>query len=177
MMSRKQRRLWIVAACGIGLSTGVGLMLFAFSSSLSYFMSPREVLLKHPAPGDIFRLGGIVQVGTVVKGQRNDKPYTSFRITDGQASIPVVYTGILPDLFRQGQGVVTIGSMAPGEHEFIADTVLAKHGASYMPADVEQALKKAGKWNPKFGPPPNAAIWNDKTPQQIEAENQGSQRQ
>jgi len=172
MMTRKQRRLWIVIACGIGLSTAVALMLVAFSSSLSYFLSPRQVLLKHPAPGDVFRLGGVVQVGTVVKAQRGGHPYTKFRVTDGQASIPVIYTGILPDLFRQGQGVVTIGSMAPGDKEFVADMVLAKHGASYMPADVEQALKKAGKWNPKFGPPPNAATWNDKTPKQIEAANQ-----
>ncbi|MDD2877705.1 MAG: cytochrome c maturation protein CcmE [Acidiphilium sp.] len=173
MMSRKQRRLWLVIACGIGVSSATALMLVAFRSSLSFFLSPNEVLVKHPSPGMVFRLGGVVQADTVVMGTRDNKPYTTFRITDGQASIPVVYTGILPGLFRQGQGVVTIGAMTKGDREFVADTVLAKHGASYMPADVEQALRKAGKWNPKFGPAPNAATWDDKSPRTIEADNNG----
>ncbi|MGC8531703.1 MAG: cytochrome c maturation protein CcmE [Acidiphilium sp.] len=169
MMTRKARRLWIVVVCGLFASTATALMLVAFRSSLSYFLSPQEVLVKHPRPGEIFRLGGVVQVGTVVMSHRDGKPLTRFRITDGQASIPVVFTGILPDLFRQGQGVVTIGSMTSHGEVFRADTVLAKHGASYMPADVEQALRASGKWNPKFGPAPNAATWDDKTPQQIVA--------
>ncbi|ABQ32043.1 MULTISPECIES: cytochrome c maturation protein CcmE [Acidiphilium] len=173
MMSRKKRRLWIVIACGIGLSTAVALMLFAFRSSLSFFMSPEQVAARHPPPGRVFRLGGIVQANTVVMGTRNGAPYTTFRITDGRASIPVVYTGVLPGLFRQGQGVVTIGAMAKGDSEFMASTVLAKHGADYMPRDVEMALRKAGKWNPKFGPPPNAGAWDDKSPAQIEASNNG----
>ncbi len=84
---------------------------------------------------------------------------TSFRVTDGQASIPVTFTGVLPDLFREGQGVVAIGSMdATGT--FAADEILAKHGADYMPKDVEEALQKSGKWNPKYGPPPAADTWN-----------------
>lgn len=170
MMSRKKRRLWLVIACGIGLSSAVALMLVAFRSSLSFFLSPQEVLAKHPAPGMVFRLGGVVQAGTVVMGTRDGKPFTTFRVTDGQAAIPVVFTGVLPGLFRQGQGVVTIGAMARGDREFIASTVLAKHGASYMPRDVEQALRRAGKWNPKFGPPPNAATWDDKSPRAIEAD-------
>lgn len=168
-MSRKQRRLWIVIACGVGLSTATALMLVAFRSSLSYFLSPREVVAQHPPPGQQFRLGGIVQVGTVDKGQRNGKPYTTFRVTDGQASVPVVYSGVLPGLFRQGQGVVTIGRMTSGDREFVASMVLAKHGANYMPPAVEKALKTAGKWNPKYGPPPNAASWDAKSPEQIEA--------
>jgi cytochrome c-type biogenesis protein CcmE len=106
-----------------------------------------------------FRLGGIVQVGTVATTIDAGTPTTSFRVTDGQASIPVTFTGVLPDLFREGQGVVAIGSMTTAGN-FSADEVLAKHGASYMPKDVEQALEKAGKWNPKYGPPPAAATWN-----------------
>ncbi|HUW79573.1 MAG TPA: cytochrome c maturation protein CcmE, partial [Acidocella sp.] len=86
-------------------------------------------------------------------------PTTSFRVTDGQASIPVTFTGLLPDLFREGQGIVAIGAMTSAG-TFSADQVLAKHGASYMPKDVEQALKNAGKWNPKYGPPPAADTWN-----------------
>lgn len=170
MMTRKKRRLWIVIACGAGLSVATALMLVAFRSSLTFFMSPHQVLARNPPPGDTFRLGGIVQVGTVVESQRGGRPYTRFSITDGQASIPVVFTGVLPGLFRQGQGVVTIGSMAP-DHRFMAASVLAKHGSTYMPLAVEQALKKSGKWNPKFGPPPPAGTWDTKAPRAIMADN------
>jgi cytochrome c-type biogenesis protein CcmE len=106
-----------------------------------------------------FRLGGIVQVGSVNTTIAGGTPTTHFRVTDGQASIPVTFTGVLPDLFREGQGVVAIGSMTSGD-SFSADEVLAKHGASYMPKDVEQALQNAGKWNPKYGPPPAPSTWN-----------------
>jgi cytochrome c-type biogenesis protein CcmE len=171
MMTRKKRRLWIVLACGLGLSTATALMLVAFRSSLTFFMSPQQVLASRPSPGSTFRLGGIVQVGTVVESQRDGRPYTRFRITDGRASIPVVYTGVLPGLFREGQGVVTVGSMAPGGKRFRAANVLAKHGSTYMPLAVEQALKKSGKWNPKFGPPPPAGTWDSKSPRAIVADN------
>jgi cytochrome c-type biogenesis protein CcmE len=159
MRAPKKRRLYLVLACGICLSAAAALSLAAFSSTLTYFLSPHEVLAKSPAPGMSFRLGGIVQVGTVATAIANGTPTTSFRVTDGQASIPVTFTGLLPDLFREGQGVVAIGSMS-ANGSFAADEVLAKHGASYMPKDVEQALKNAGKWNPKYGPPPAADTWN-----------------
>jgi cytochrome c-type biogenesis protein CcmE len=159
MNARKKRRLYLFAACAIGVGSATALSLTAFSSTLTYFLSPREVLAKDPAPGMSFRLGGIVQVGTVTTTVSDGTPTTSFRVTDGQASIPVTYSGVLPDLFREGQGVVAIGSMT-SNNTFSADEVLAKHGASYMPKDVEQALKDAGKWNPKYGPPPAASTWN-----------------
>lgn len=159
MRAPKKRRLYLVLACGICLSAATALSLAAFSSTLTYFLSPHEVLAKNPAPGMSFRLGGIVQVGTVATAIASGTPTTSFRVTDGQASIPVTFTGLLPDLFREGQGVVAIGSMS-ANGSFAADEVLAKHGASYMPKDVEQALKNAGKWNPKYGPPPAADTWN-----------------
>jgi cytochrome c-type biogenesis protein CcmE len=159
MNARKKRRLYLFAACAIGVGSATALSLSAFSSTLTYFLSPREVLTKNPTPGLSFRLGGIVQVGTVATTVLNGTPTTHFDVTDGQASIPVTFSGVLPDLFREGQGVVAIGSMTD-QHSFNADEVLAKHGASYMPKDVEQALKDAGKWNPKFGPPPDAATWN-----------------
>ena len=171
MMTRKKRRLWIVLACGLGLSTATALMLVAFRSSLTFFMSPQQVMAENPAPGSTFRLGGIVQVGTVVESQRGGRPYTRFRITDGRASIPVSFTGALPGLFREGQGVVTVGAMAPGEREFRAETVLAKHSADYMPKGVEEALRKSGKWNPKFGPPPPPGTWDNKAPRAIMADN------
>jgi cytochrome c-type biogenesis protein CcmE len=159
MRAPKKRRLYLVLACGICLSAATALSLAAFSSTLTYFLSPHEVLTKNPAPGMSFRLGGIVQVGTVATAIANGTPTTSFRVTDGQASVPVTFTGLLPDLFREGQGVVAIGSMS-ANGSFAADEVLAKHGASYMPKDVEQALKDSGKWNPKYGPPPAADTWN-----------------
>ena len=161
MRARKKRRLYILLACGLGLGSSAALSLAAFSSSLTYFLSPRQALLNPPAPGVSFRLGGIVQAGTVSTHVGSDGvPTATFRITDGQASIPVTYSGVLPDLFREGQGIVAIGRMRQGGNVFAADEVLAKHGASYMPRDVEQALKSAGKWNPKYGPPPAAASWN-----------------
>jgi cytochrome c-type biogenesis protein CcmE len=134
-------------------------MLAAFSSSLTYFLSPREVIQKHPGQGMEFRLGGIVQVDTVFTTTTDGTPTTIFHVTDGRASVPVSFTGVLPDLFREGQGVVAIGSMGPGG-VFRAGEVLAKHGAAYMPKDVEQSLKEAGKWDPKYGPPPTASTWN-----------------
>ncbi len=157
--ARKKRRLYLFFACALAVGGAAALSLTAFSSTLTYFLGPRQVLAKAPAPGLSFRLGGIVQVGSVNTSIVAGTPTTHFRVTDGQASIPVVFSGVLPDLFREGQGVVAIGSMSAGGG-FVADEVLAKHGASYMPKDVEQALKDAGKWNPKFGPPPDASTWN-----------------
>ncbi len=159
MRSRKKRRLYLLLACAVAVGSATALSLTAFSSTLTYFLGPREVLAKDPAPGMSFRLGGIVQVGSVNTVISDGTPTTHFRVTDGQASVPVTFTGVLPDLFREGQGVVAIGSMTTGG-KFSADEVLAKHGASYMPKDVEESLKDAGKWNPKFGPPPDASTWN-----------------
>ncbi len=159
MRPAKKRRLVLLLACGLGLGSATALSLAAFSSTLTYFLSPRQVLAKAPAVGDSFRLGGIVQVGTVATVTQAGTPVTSFRVTDGRASVPVTFAGVLPDLFREGQGVVAIGAMT-GDGRFAADEVLAKHGESYMPPDVEQALKHAGKWDPRFGPPPAAATWN-----------------
>lgn len=117
-------------------------------------------MAKAPPPGDIFRLGGIVQVGTISSTLKGDIPTTYFSVTDGQAAIKVTYTGVLPDLFRAGQGVVVIGALKKNG-VFRADEVLAKHGADYMPKDVEEALKHSGQWNPAYGPPPDPRRWND----------------
>ncbi|MGE4481666.1 cytochrome c maturation protein CcmE [Acidocella sp.] len=160
MRTPKRRRLYLVLACLVCLGGAVALGLAAFSSSLTYFLSPRQVEAKPPPPGRSFRLGGIVEVGTVSTSVTNGIPTTHFAVTDGRAAVRVAFTGVLPDLFREGQGVVAIGSMRPGGG-FVADEVLAKHGADYMPKDVEQALKESGKWDPRFGPPPNASAWDD----------------
>jgi len=159
MRTPKKRRLYLVLACGLCFSAAVALSLAAFSSSLTYFLSPRQVVAKPPAPGQSFRLGGVVEAGSVATTLAGETPTTHFVVTDGRAAVNVTFTGVLPDLFREGQGVVAIGSMGP-TGSFVADEVLAKHGAAYMPKDVEQSLKEAGKWDPKFGPPPDADSWN-----------------
>lgn len=161
-MTRKRRRLWIVLACGLGVGSGSALALSAFSSGLVFFMMPSDLASKAPAPGRTFRLGGLVQQGSVEKTSLDGKPDTKFRVTDGKASVEVNYVGILPDLFREGQGVVAVGRMVPGG-TFTASEVLAKHDATYMPKDVAEALKKRGLWNPASGPPPPASTWNDMT--------------
>lgn len=134
--------------------------LAAFSSSLTYFLSPRQVEAKPPPVGETFRLGGIVEAGTVSAVIHNGVPVISFAVTDGKAAVKIAYSGVLPDLFRAGQGVVVIGALEKNG-TFLADEVLAKHGADYMPKDVEEALKNSGKWNPAFGPPPNPSSWNE----------------
>jgi cytochrome c-type biogenesis protein CcmE len=145
MRARKKRRLYLVLACGIGLGSATALTLVAFSSTLTYFLGPKEVLQKKPTPGMSFRLGGIVQAGTVATTITNGIPTTTFRVTDGQASIPVTYSGVLPDLFREGQGVVATGAF-DGKGVFVATTILAKHDERYMPREVVDSLKKQGRW-------------------------------
>ena len=101
----------------------------------------------------------MVEAGSVQRGEADGQPEAHFRITDGKTAVSVAYTGILPDLFREGQGVVTLGAMRP-DGSFQASEVLAKHDETYMPKDVADALKKNGLWNPAKGPPPPASTWD-----------------
>ena len=158
-MTRKRRRLGVVLACALGLGSATALMLAAFSDSLVFFLSPSQLAEKAPGPGRSFRLGGLVEQGSVRKETIAGKPLALFRITDGAATVEVSYGGILPDLFREGQGVVTLGVLQP-DGTFKAAEVLAKHDETYMPKDVADALKATGRWNPGGGPPPPATIWN-----------------
>jgi cytochrome c-type biogenesis protein CcmE len=153
-VTRKRRRLWILLACGLGLGSATALALFAFRDNLVFFLAPSDLASKAPSPGRTFRLGGLVEQGSVQRSTDDGHPAAQFRITDGGASVEVTYVGILPDLFREGQGVVTLGAT------FRASEVLAKHDETYMPKDVADALKKSGHWNPSSGPPPPAATWN-----------------
>ena len=162
-MTRKRRRLWILLACGLGLGSAATLALFAFSDSLVFFLAPSDLATKAPAPGRTFRLGVLVEQGSVQRATENGRPTARFRIDDGAASVEVTYIGILPGLFREGQGVVTLGAMQP-DGTFRASEVLAKHDETYMPKDVADALKKSGHWNPTAGPPPPAATWNTMQP-------------
>jgi cytochrome c-type biogenesis protein CcmE len=157
-MTRKRRRLWIVLACGVGLGSAAALTLSAFSDNLVFFVSPSD-LAKRAQEGRSVRLGGLVAEGSVHRETRNGQPAVTFDVTDGRATVRVRYAGILPDLFREGQGVVMLGAMQSGG-TFRADEVLAKHDESYMPKDVAEALKKSGHWNPAAGPPPPAATWD-----------------
>ena len=146
-MTRKQRRLTLIGA-GLGvLALAVGLVLYALSGSIVFFNSPTDIVEKHVAPGARIRLGGLVQPGSLKRG---DNLAVRFEVTDGKTSVPVAYTGILPDLFREGQGVVTEGALDAGG-TFKADNVLAKHDERYMPKEVADALKKQGHWQGETG--------------------------
>ncbi len=140
-MTRKRRRLTIVLAGMVLLSGAVALVLAALDENLSYFYSPSE--LAEAPHGRAIRLGGLVEEDSV---ERQAGSLTvSFRITDLTASVPVTYSGLLPDLFREGQGVITEGTLG-ADGVFVAREVLAKHDENYMPREVADALKKSGQW-------------------------------
>ena len=141
-MTRKQRRLALIGS-GLGvLGLAAALVLFALKDSIVFFNSPTDVVEKRIAPGSRIRLGGLVKQGSLTRG---DNLTVRFEVTDGNKSVPVSYTGILPDLFREGQGVVTEGAL-DARGPFKADSVLAKHDETYMPKEVADALKKQGHW-------------------------------
>jgi cytochrome c-type biogenesis protein CcmE len=151
-MTRKQRRL-ILLCSGLGvLAVAVALMLSAFRDSIVFFNSPSDVAEKHVAPGTRIRLGGLVKTGSLV---RNDNLRIRFEVTDGNREVPVAYQGVLPDLFREGQGVVAEGAL-DGAGMFNADTILAKHDETYMPKEVADALKKSGHWKDDYASRPAA---------------------
>jgi cytochrome c-type biogenesis protein CcmE len=157
-MTRKRRRLMIVLVCSIGLGSATALTLSAFSDNLVFFVSPSD-LAKSTPNGRQMRLGGLVEEGTVEKASAGGKAGVRFKVTDGAASVEVSYKGILPDLFREGQGVVVLGAVQK-DGVFQASEVLAKHDETYMPKEVADALKKSGRWNPATGSPPPASTWN-----------------
>ena len=144
-MTRKQRRAsFIIAAVGI-LGLALGLVLFALTETITYFKSPSDVVSEAVPAGQRFRLGGLVKDGSVKRGEGLD---VQFAVTDTLQSINVVYRGVLPDLFREGQGVVAEGRLE-ADGRFRADTVLAKHDETYMPPEVAKSLKDKGV---KLGP-------------------------
>jgi cytochrome c-type biogenesis protein CcmE len=152
-MTRKQRRLTIIGGSLAVLALAAALVLNAMRDSIVFFSTPTMVAEKHILQGRRFRLGGLVQPGTL---ERGDNLAVTFEIADGDAKLPVAYQGILPDLFREGQGVIAEGALdATGV--FRADTVLAKHDESYMPKDVADALKKQGHWKDDYGAKANGS--------------------
>jgi cytochrome c-type biogenesis protein CcmE len=162
-MTRKRRRMWIVLLCGLGLGTATALTLTAFEDNLVFFHSPSDLAAKQIPPGRNIRIGGLVEAGSVDRATTADgKMQIGFRVSDGAASLRVTYTGILPDLFREGQGVVAEGALNP-DGTFRASQVLARHDETYMPPEVADALKRSGHWQPGEPPPP-ARDWNTLRP-------------
>ena len=144
-MTRKQRRTALIATCLGVLAIATGLVLFALNDKITYFRTPSDIAENKVKPGERFRLGGLVAKGTVKKG---DGTRIEFDVTDTLKAQSVTYQGVLPDLFREGQGVVTEGIL-DAKGIFVADTVLAKHDENYMPPDVAKGLKDRGV---KLGP-------------------------
>ncbi|NUJ78596.1 cytochrome c maturation protein CcmE [Methylocystis sp. FS] len=140
-MTRKGKRLTLIAGAMAILGLAAGLMLFALRDNIVFFYTPSELAKKQTASGARLRIGGLVKEGTVVKNGQDVR----FTVTDKTSDLAVSYTGLLPDLFREGQGVVVDGVLQP-DGAFRADSVLAKHDERYMPRDVADALKKQGVW-------------------------------
>jgi cytochrome c-type biogenesis protein CcmE len=145
-MTRKQRRLVLIGSSLGVLALAAVLVLSALKDSIVFFNSPTDVVEKQVQPGARIRLGGLVKPGSL---ERGDNLAVRFEVTDGNRAVQVAYTGILPDLFREGQGVVTEGAL-DSAGLFRADSVLAKHDETYMPKEVADALKKQGHWKDDY---------------------------
>ena len=151
-MTRKRRRLYILGLFLLGLGTATALTLTAFQDSLVFFYSPSDLATKQIPPERNFRLGGLVELGSVERRSPDASRTVEvrFAITDLDKSVPVLYAGILPDLFREGQGVIANGRLG-ADGVFRARELLAKHDENYMPPEVAEALKKTGRWHEGMG--------------------------
>lgn len=143
-MTRKQRRTTFLATGFACFAVATVLVLFALEDKVTFFYSPSDLVAEPVSPDLRIRLGGLVVDGSVMK--LSDGITTTFVLTDGAAEVPVSFTGVLPDLFREGQGIIANGSFPDAAGPFVADEVLAKHDENYMPPEVADALKEAGHW-------------------------------
>lgn len=143
---KKKRRIQIIVLAFVALAGSTALIGYAMQDGINFFRSPSQIAADPPTPSEVFRIGGLVETGSVNRG--NGKTVT-FAVTDGGATIPVSYTGILPDLFGEGQGMVATGSLVTGT--FQATEILAKHDESYMPKEVIDALKEQGVYKAPNG--------------------------
>ena len=141
-MTRKQRRLTLIGVAGCLLAVALGLVLYAMNDTIVFFNSPADIQAKGVQPGTRIRLGGLVKEGSV---QRGADQQITFEVMDAEAAVKVNYKGLLPDLFREGQGIVAEGVLE-SSRVFRADSVLAKHDENYMPREVADSLKKQGHW-------------------------------
>ena len=142
--SRKQKRLAVIAGLALVIGLATTLVLVALRDQIVFFYSPSDIAAREVVPGQPIRLGGLVKDGSWVRNGDSN----AFVVTDGTAELSATYTGILPDLFREGQGVVAEGSMTP-DGKFLATNVLAKHDENYIPKEVVDALKASGEWRPE----------------------------
>jgi cytochrome c-type biogenesis protein CcmE len=138
---KKQRRIQIIALAVVALAGSTALIGYAMRDGINFFRAPAQVVADPPAEGEVFRIGGLVEEGSLVRGQGET---VTFKVTDGGASVPVRFTGVLPDLFSEGTGMVGLGTMVEGTFE--ASEILAKHDETYMPAEVIDALKEQGMY-------------------------------
>ena len=136
---KKQRRVQIIALAVVLLAGSTGLIGYAMRDGINFFRSPSQVYETPPVEGEVYRIGGLVEDGSLQRGQGET---ITFKVTDTKSSVPVSYTGVLPDLFAEGQGMVGTGSMVAGT--FVATEILAKHDETYMPSEVVDVLKEQG---------------------------------
>lgn len=144
---KKTRRIQIIALAFVALAGATALIGYAMRDGINFFRAPAQVVSEPPAEGEVFRLGGLVEEGSIVRGQGET---ITFRVTDGAESIPVAFTGVLPDLFSEGQGMIGTGQMVGGT--FQATEILAKHDETYMPKEVMDALKEQGVYQDPKAP-------------------------
>lgn len=140
---KKQRRIQVIALAAVALAVSTALIGYAMRDGINFFRAPSQVMEEPPAPSEVFRLGGLVEEGSLVRGQGET---VRFSVTDGGATIPVVFTGVLPDLFGEKQGMIGTGRYVNGVFE--ATEILAKHDETYMPKEVIDALKAQGVYEP-----------------------------
>ncbi|MBY5988515.1 MULTISPECIES: cytochrome c maturation protein CcmE [Roseovarius] len=143
---KKQRRIQVIAVTAIALILATGLIGYAMRDGINFFRSPSQVMAEPPSPSETFRIGGLVEEGTLVRGEGET---VTFSVTDGGASVPVRYTGVLPDLFGENEGMVGLGRYEDGV--FTATEILAKHDEEYMPKEVVDALKEQGVYQEPDG--------------------------
>jgi cytochrome c-type biogenesis protein CcmE len=152
-MRRRDRRLLLIGCAGVLLIGASVVASLALKDTASFFYAPADVVARKPAPGTQARVGGLVAKGTVVRGENG---MVNFIVTDGAANLRVSYRGVLPDLFREGQGVIAEGKFKEGA-QFEARTILARHDENYMPKEVADSLKASGQWREAPSPAkPNA---------------------
>ena len=143
---KKQRRIQIIALAAVALTLATGLIGYAMRDGINFFRAPSQIMAEPPGPTEVFRIGGLVAEGSLIRGQGES---IRFEVTDGGASVPVVFTGVLPDLFEENQGMVGTGRYINGVFE--ASEILAKHDETYMPAEVVDALKEQGVYQDPNG--------------------------
>lgn len=136
---KKRRRVQVILFAFVGLAVATGLVGYAMRDGINFFRSPSQVISEPPVAGEVFRIGGLVETGSLVRGQGET---VTFAVTDTNQSVPVRFTGVLPDLFAEGAGMVGTGVMEGDT--FVASEILAKHDESYMPKEVVDALKEQG---------------------------------